>query len=221
MLRSNKNKSLFKPPPMHPPGHPSSVGSSSSSILKLNCKNGNEGSLMIRRAVASARKHGINLVPGTKNAADGNCALESAIFNVRDRECFSDKFPMSVNYYRRIWMTDMRNRTANDKKWNIYSQVEWEAGWNEMMVSGVYERGIFGDLMLLAIACGLRKTLLIFNTSLDTPHDPIYVCDPTLFGIDPDTEIPVVMAYNLAHYQLGINHVCVILSRRGDTITQR
>ena len=154
---------------------------------------------MISRAVSSARKHGINLRQGTPNAADGNCALESAIFNVRDRKCFRDKLPLSMNYYRRIWMTDMKNRTVNDETWNIYSKTEWEAGWTEMLEPGVYERGLFGDLMMFAIACGLRKILLIFNTSLNSPHDPIYVCDPRKFGIIPDTDIPIVMAYNLYH----------------------
>ena len=70
-----------------------------------------------------------------------------------------------------------------------------------MMESGVYERGLFGDLMMFAIACGVRKVLLIFNTNLKTPHDPIYVCDPRKFGIEPDTPFPVVLAYNLAHYE--------------------
>ena len=70
-----------------------------------------------------------------------------------------------------------------------------------MLVPGAYERGIFGDLMLPGIACAIRKFILIFNTNLDTPHDPIYVVDPTSFNIPPDTEIPVVLAYNMSHYE--------------------
>ena len=98
-------------------------------------------------------------------------------------------------------MTDMKNRTRDDGTWNIYSDTEWEEGWNAMMESGIYERGIFGDLTQFGIACGSRKVLLIFNTSLDSPHDPVYVCDPRKFGVDPDTEIPVVLAYDLSHYE--------------------
>ena len=198
MPRSNKKRSPFKIPAEQPPAHLSSVGPSTSSLDSITK---NEIQVMISRAVSSARKHGINLMQGTPNAADGNCALESAIFNVRDRDCFPDKLPLSVDYYRILWMTDMRNRTVDDKTWNIYSHHEWEAGWNELMESGVYERGLFGDLMLFAIACGLRKVILIFNTNLCSPHDPIYICDPRKFGIIPDTEIPIVMAYNLAHYE--------------------
>ena len=55
--------------------------------------------------------------------------------------------------------------------------------------------------MLFGIACGIKKFVLIFNTSLESPHDPIYVCDPRKFGVMPDTDIPVVLAYNMSHYE--------------------
>ena len=98
-------------------------------------------------------------------------------------------------------MNDMINRTLHDKTWNIYSEKDWENGWVEMMESGVYERGIFGYLMLLVISCGIIKFILIFNTSFDTPHESIYVFDPRKFGVQPDSEIPIVLAYDLSHYE--------------------
>ena len=107
---------------------------------------------------------------------------------------------MSINYYRRIWVTDMANRTVNSP-WNILGKDQWLKGWEEMLVPGTYERGIFGDLMLPGIACGVRKILLIFNTNLDSPHDPIYVVDPRQFNVIPDTEVPIVLAYNMSHYE--------------------
>ena len=180
MHRSNKKKAPLKPPPKQPSSS-SSVSSQSSAAMK-------EESLIVHRAIVSARKHGINLNRGTPNPAAGDCAFESAIFNLNDRLCFSENLPFSVDYYRRIWMTDMKNRTLHDKTWNIYTEAEWEEGWKEMMEAGVYERGIFGDLMLFGIACGIRKVLLIFNTNLNSPHDPIYVCDPRKFGVHPDTK---------------------------------
>ena len=70
-----------------------------------------------------------------------------------------------------------------------------------MLVPGTYERGIFGDLMLPGIACGIRKILLIFNTNLNSPHDPIYVVNPMQFNVQADTEAPIVLAYNLSHYE--------------------
>ena len=190
MPRSNrKKKSQLKPPTKHPPTQ------ESTSFLDR------EELLIAERAIANAKKHGIKLIHGTSNLADGNCAIESAILNVNDRDCFPDQMTFSVDYYRRIWMTDMKNRTLHDRTWNIYSIQEWEEGWTDMMQSGVYERGIFGDLMLFAIACGIRKVILIFNTSLDSPHDPVYICDPRKFGVQPNTDIPIVLAYDLSHYE--------------------
>ena len=191
MARSNKKRSPLKSPPKSPPR----VVSSCETFLSQ------DHNVMIRRAIASAGRHGIDITAGSPVPASGNCAFESVLFNVNDRSCFERKLLCSPDYYRRIWMTDMKNRTRDDGTWNIYSDTEWEEGWNAMMESGIYERGIFGDLMLFGIACGSRKVLLIFNTSLDSPHDPVYVCDPRKFGVVPDTEIPVVLAYDLSHYE--------------------
>ena len=69
------------------------------------------------------------------------------------------------------------------------------------MESGVYERGFFGDMMLAGIACGVKKRILIFNTHKNTIHDPVSVVDPRDFGGDMDSEIPVVVAYNLVHFE--------------------
>jgi hypothetical protein len=70
-----------------------------------------------------------------------------------------------------------------------------------MLVPGTYERGIFGDLMLPGIACGVRKILLIFNTNPQSPHDPIYVVDPRQFNMEADSVIPIILAYNQSHYE--------------------
>ena len=107
---------------------------------------------------------------------------------------------MSTDYYRRIFVTDMANRTASTD-FNIFTPQQWQEGWNEMLVPGTYERGIFGDLMLPGIACGVRKILLIFNTNTNTPHDPIYIIDPSEFNVSPDTNIPVILSYNMSHYE--------------------
>ena len=94
----------------------------------------------------------------------------------------------------------MANRTI-DSPYNTVGPQEWLNQWSQMLVPGTYERGIFGDLMLPGIACGVRKVLLIFNTNPNTPHDPIYVVNPSDFNIQPDTEIPIVLAYNMSHYE--------------------
>ena len=155
---------------------------------------------MITTAIASANRHGINLKPGTRNPGAGDCAFEAVIHNNNDRSCFKEKYQLNTSYYRRIWMTDMANRTRNTD-YNVYTNKQWEEGWAEMMIPGTYERGIFGDLMLPGIACGIKKILLIFNTNINTPHDPIYIIDPSTFNVQPDTDIPIILAYNMSHYE--------------------
>ena len=87
---------------------------------------------MVQRAIASGARHGIEFVPGRANPALGDCAFEASIFNVNDRSCFSIDFPMSINYYRRIWITDAENRFF-DSHWNPgLTQTEWHAGWERL-----------------------------------------------------------------------------------------
>ena len=159
-----------------------------------------ETDIMVQRAIASARKHGINLKHGRPNPGMGDCAFEAVIQNNNDRAYFQDKYEMSVTWYRQIWATDMKNR-ARDSPYNIFTDQQWQDGWADMMIPGIYERGLFGDLMLAGIACGIKKILLIFNTNINTPHDPIYVVNPSNFNVQPDTEIPNVLAYNTSHYE--------------------
>ena len=71
---------------------------------------GNEKLLMVQRAISSAKKHSVNLKHGTPNPASGNCAIESAIFNLNDRDCFHEKLPFSVDYYRKM---------MNRKTWQL------------------------------------------------------------------------------------------------------
>ena len=86
----------------------------------------------------------------------------------------------------------MAKRTV-DSPWNTVGTNAWYKGWKDMAIPGTYERGIFGDLMLQAIACGVRKTLLIFNTSMNLP--PIYVVNPLEFNITPSLNIFTIMKY--------------------------
>ena len=155
---------------------------------------------MIQGAIASASKHGIKLKHGTANPGTGDCAFEAVIQNNNDRTCYREKYERTVNWYRQIWATDMKNR-ARDSPYNIFTDQQWQDGWADMMIPGIYERGLFGDLMLAGIACGIKKILLIFNTNINTPHDPIYVVNPSNFNVQPDTEIPIVLAYNMSHYE--------------------
>ena len=158
--------------------------------------------LMLSRAVASSKRHGINLTPGKMNPGLGNCAFEAVLYNINERACFEEKYESSADYYRRIWMTDMETKLLDHPDWNCgYSEKEIKIGFSEVKVSGVYERGLFGDLILPGIAVGVRKMILIFNTHPDSPHDPISVIHPQSFGGRIDTTVPIVLAYNLVHFE--------------------
>ena len=157
MPRSNKKKHPQKPPPKHPSGSDEMHLSRDISTLITSERN-----TMMTRAICSAQHHGINLKPGSPTPGLGDCAFEAVVNNNNERNCFKENFPLSISSYRQIWLTDMANRTV-DTEWNIYSPKEWLAGWKEMLVPGIYERGIYGDLMLPGIACGIRKFILIFK----------------------------------------------------------
>ena len=156
---------------------------------------------MIKKTIESARKHGINLKRGAKNAADGNCAFESVVENINGRQCFHTKLPLSITQYRQIWITDLENQTSKFPTLGAgYSKEQRCQNWNRLKQSGVYEIEFFGDLMLNAIARGSHKNILIFNTSPEAA-DPIYVVEAQQFGGFLDSEIPVVLGYNQVHYE--------------------
>ena len=93
MPRSNKNKlSLHQATP--------------SADVAIRHLLGKEKSLMISRAIASGKKHGINMKHGSSNPGTGDCAFESIIQNNNDRSCFQEKYQMNIDWYRRIWVTD-------------------------------------------------------------------------------------------------------------------
>ena len=161
---------------------------------------------MMQRAIASAQKHNINLEPGRINSGGGNCSYESVIFNINDRSCFPEKFLMSPDVYRRVWNIDTMNKVLDERiPWNPgMTRKQIVAGFQEVMEPGVYEISFFGDMIMAGIACGVRKIILIFNTNPDisrTGHDPVSVVDPRDYGGNMDSEIPVVVAYNLVHFE--------------------
>ena len=158
---------------------------------------------IFQRAIASAQKHHIMLEPGMENQGHGNCSYESVIYNINERICFNETLPMSSDYYRRVWNTDMLNKLLDQRiPWNPgLTRTQLISGFTELMESGVYERPFFGDMMMGGIACGVRKRILIFNTNEKTDHDPVAVVNPEMYGGYVDSEIPVVVAYDLVHFE--------------------
>ena len=156
---------------------------------------------MTSKAILSAKNHGINLREGPKNEADGNCAFDSVVQNINMRHCFKTKIPFSSATARQIWITDLENVSSNFPVLTAgFSKDESLQKWNLLKQSGIYEIGPFGDVMMQAIARGCHKNILIFNTSPEAA-DPIYVIEGNKFGGFLDSDIPVILAYNLNHYE--------------------
>ena len=63
---------------------------------------GNENQSIFIKGITNGKKHGINLVPGVVNKADGNCAFDAVLNNINYRSCFEEKFPLSSTVYRQI-----------------------------------------------------------------------------------------------------------------------
>ena len=149
---------------------------------KSNKQSKQEDDIFVR-AISSAEKHGIKILPGRKNMASGDCSYESVIFNINDRNCFKEKLNRSPTYYRKVWTEDMMMKTLNKtSSWNPgLSDQQIIEGFTEMMEPGVYERPFFGDMIMGGIACGVKKQILIFNTNADIGrfgHDPVAVVIP-------------------------------------------
>jgi hypothetical protein len=170
--------------------------------LRGGAGNGNSASsMLVTRAIESAKKHGINMVQGTLNKADGNCAFDAVINNINHRQCFSEKLSLASEVYRQIWVTELEMASSKYQSLGAgYTNEEKAENWNCLKQSGIYEIDFFGDLVMHAIAKGCHKNILIFNTSLEAA-DPIYVIRAEEFGGLTDSDIPVVVGYNQVHYE--------------------
>ena len=104
MPKSNKKKSPLKPPIDNPIYQIHEPFISSNDVIATLLKN--EKTLM---TIFSGKKHGSKLKHGTSNPGTGDCTFESVILNINERSSFTEKFLMPVDYYRKIWVTDMAN----------------------------------------------------------------------------------------------------------------
>jgi len=65
---------------------------------------------MVAQGIRSAARHGIQLVHGRPNKASGNCSIESVIYNVNDREHFTEgqKTLQDPQEARELWVTELQ-----------------------------------------------------------------------------------------------------------------
>jgi hypothetical protein len=154
-----------------------------------------EQSNMILIAIANAKKHDIDLLPGVLNRADGNCAFDAVINNINQRACFAEKLTLSSSTYRQIWVTELESESDNFPSLGAgYTEDERKENWNRLKESGVYEVDFFGDFVIHAIARGCHKNILIFNTSLEASF-PVNLIEAKEFGGFTESEIPVLLGY--------------------------
>ena len=103
----------------HPPIDDNNDNYQTRQVVNLNTKK-----TIVQRAIASAQKHKIKLKPGRENHADGNYSFEATIFNINDRSCFTEKLPMTPDFYRKIWITDIMNKILDKQNpWNPRTEI--------------------------------------------------------------------------------------------------
>ena len=153
---------------------------------------------MVERAIQNAEIHGINIHHGVRNLANGDCAFETVLDSINTRPCFGETFQGTPAYWRNKWMSEIEEIAFAE--WNGgLSLEEWKDGFNVLKQHGTYEFTL-GDLVPPGIAYCTRKNLLIFNTSPQA-HSPVYVISAATFGGSANTDIPICLAYDQAHYE--------------------
>ena len=162
------------------------------------------GDTAIVKAINSAKKHGINLLPGPPIRGDGNCAFASVLANVNSRVCFEDKLTESVNHYRFKWVTEFETEVEHNRS-ELASEIpaeERRKKWDDLKRNGIWDDGDFGfgDYILYAISRGCKKTLMIFYIN-PLATQSLEVVKPQHFGEVPTTDIPVILSYDQNHYE--------------------
>ena len=138
---------------------------------------------LVSRAIRSALKHHIRLVPGRPTSTIGNCCFEAVLFNINDRGCF-DNLHLDADAYRQMWINEFQEEVDHNYPDSIPANLSPQLRlqqWNKLKHSGCWNVDLFGDMVPNAIARGCRKNLLIFNTS-PAAASPIYVIQAETFG---------------------------------------
>ena len=114
---------------------------------------------IVIKAIQNANFHGINLYPGTKNPAKGDCVFESVLDNLNQRDCFSENLSGDASYWRKKWMREIEIIAYDE--WNQGRTIEqWKSEFDALKQPGLYEVSL-GDLVPPGIAHCVKKNLLI------------------------------------------------------------
>ena len=158
---------------------------------------------LMSQGITLAKQYFVDLIPGTPNAGDGNCSIESVMDQVNSRACFPEKLEFSAQFYRATWMRETELR-ARDSPFFLdeFTDEQWAAAWSQLRQNGEYELDYFGDLMIVGIMHCVRKNALVFNVSSYRSHGPVIVVRGDYFGAEVSEEsAPLVLAYDGAHYE--------------------
>ena len=158
------------------------------------------GRSMVKLAIKTGAKMGINLVEGDLVDALGNCLLESVMGNIEARDIFDKKIEETVTSLRRN-IAEEGEKVIGSSPYRIedFNDEDWSRGWDQLKHSGVWDVDYFGDLMIIALAHYIGKNILLINT--DPESAPITVVLGDRFGKPLNSEHPVILAYSGTHYE--------------------
>ena len=171
--------------------------------LRLRGGAGGSSSIICDRAIRSAYRHDfINLRPGTKNQAKGNCSVESCISNINERAEIQPKVELTPDVAKQVWVTEIQEYIEKHKPELIPDHLKTisAVSWNRLKHENEWDVDFFGEFVVPAIARGTKKQLLIFFTRVESPV-PVIVVTPEEYGVEHDSDIPVILAYDGSHYE--------------------
>ena len=157
-------------------------------------------STIINIAIKNADWHDIKLHHGGYNNADGNCSFESIVQNINSRPCFGEHIPGSADLHRKSWLSETENLVWEFTGGLGLSEDLFRKEWSCLKNSKSYNCAL-GDFLMHAIAHCVKKDILLFNTTSKS-FLPVYVVEASrLSGRLPNSDIPIVVAYNGKHYE--------------------
>ena len=171
--------------------------------LRLRGGAGGSSSIICDRAIRSAYRHNfINLRPGPKNQAKGNCSVESSISNINGRAEIEPKVELAPDVAKQVWVTEIQEYIEKHKPELIPDHLKTVSAdsWNRLKHENEWDVDFFGEFVVPAIARGTKKQLLIFFTRVESPV-PVIVVTPEEYGVEHDSDIPVILAYDGSHYE--------------------
>ena len=171
----------------------------------LGAANINEMKIIFQKGIKIAQRHGIDLLPDKENKSVGDCLFQALIDNVNNRNCFSEKMNMPVQFYREKFATELHQEFQNSPFFpGKDHQQRWDNAWEKQKKQGKWNVDEFNvsDIMPAGMGHCMKKNILVFNVK-KTAYEPVHVFRENFFRshISPTTEEPILIVYNGCHYE--------------------